>query len=56
MTVVRYINNELYDVGSLPFMEVENPILLQMIRNVQLRIIEEKKGQEKTEYEKIFES
>lgn len=40
MTVVRYINNELYDVGKLPPMEVENPALIQIIRDVQLKVIE----------------
>lgn len=40
MTVVRYINNELCDVGKLPPMEVENPALIQIIRDVQLKVIE----------------
>lgn len=40
MTVVRYINDELYDRGKLPPMEVENPALIQIIRDVQLKVIE----------------
>ena len=40
MTVVRYINNELCEVGKLPPMEVENPALIQIIRDVQLKAIE----------------
>ena len=40
MTVVRYINNELCEVGKLHPMEVENPALIQIIRDVQLKNIE----------------
>ena len=40
MTVVRYINNELYAVGKLPSMEVENPALIQIIRDVRLKVME----------------
>ncbi len=47
MTVVRYINNELYDVGKLPPMQVENPALIQIIRDVQRKLIENKESTEK---------
>lgn len=40
MTVIRYINNELFELGKLPPMEVENPALIQIIRDVQLKAIE----------------
>ena len=40
MTVVRYINHELCEVGKLPPMEVANPALIQIIRDVQLKAIE----------------
>lgn len=40
MTVVRYINNELCEVGKLPPMEVENPALIQIIRDIRLKAIE----------------
>ncbi len=53
MTVVRYINNELYDVGKLPPMQVENPALIQIIRDVQRKFIEKK---ESTEDKKMCES
>ncbi len=53
MTVVRYINNELYDVGKLPPMQVENPALIQIIRDVQRKCIEK---QESTTDEKMCES
>ena len=33
-------NNELCEVGKLPPMEVENPALIQIIRDVQLKAIE----------------
>ena len=41
MTVVRYINNELCEVGKLPPMEVENPALIQIIRDIRLKAIEQ---------------
>ena len=41
MTVVRYINNEIYEVEKLPPMEVKNPALIQIIRDVQLKAIEQ---------------
>ena len=41
MTVVRYINNKLCEVGKLPPMEVENPALIQIIRDIRLKAIEQ---------------
>ena len=41
MTVVRYINNEIYEVEKLPPMEVENPALIQIIRDIRLKAIEQ---------------
>ena len=46
MTVVRYINNELYEAGKLPSMEVENPALIQIIRDVQLKVVEKKENKQ----------
>lgn len=47
MTVVRYVNNELIDTGNLPPMKVENPALIQIIRDMQLRCIENEKNKDK---------
>ena len=52
MTVVRYVNNELCDVGKLPPMEVENPALIQIIRDIQLKAIEKNE----TANEKVCEA
>lgn len=45
MTVVRYVNDELID-GKLPPMMVENPALIQIIRDVQLKCIENEKNKD----------
>ena len=44
MTVVRYINNELCEVGKLPPMEVENPALIQIMRDIRLKAVEQSKS------------
>ena len=46
MTIVRYINHELCTVGKLPPMKVENPALIQIIRDVQWKALEKIRREE----------
>lgn len=54
MTVVRYINNEPYRGEKLPAIEVDNPGVVMVLKDLQHRLIDTPKGDFKNPAEGKF--